>query len=344
MESFDGTVFPQKVIAVVWDFDKTLISGYMQAPLFARFKVDEDRFWKEVNGLPTFYRKHGYELFPRDIGYLSHMLTYIREDIFSGLNNRLLRELGAELSFYPGLPAAFRRLKKHIEEDPRFSKHEIRLEHYIVSTGLRQMVLGSKIAKYVDGVWACELLGVTAPSNYLTTPPSGDEDADEAELQAVAYAIDNTTKTRAVFEINKGVNKHPTEITVNDKMPVTDRRVPLDQMIYVADGPSDVPVFSIVNQAQWKTFAVYSPKASEQEFKQAQDLQDEGRVMSFGPADYRPGTHTDRCLTSWAEEIAEQIAARFQRRLVEHIGKPPEHIVDPTTDGNSAAKQATPSN
>jgi hypothetical protein len=54
MESFDGTVFPQKVIAVIWDFDKTLISGYMQAPLFERFKVDEDRFWKEVNGLPTF--------------------------------------------------------------------------------------------------------------------------------------------------------------------------------------------------------------------------------------------------------------------------------------------------
>jgi hypothetical protein len=86
---------------------------------------------------PPSNRRHGYELFPKDIGYLSHMLTYVREGIFGGLNNRLLRELGAELSFYPGLPGAFRRLKKHIEEDPRFSKHEIKLEHYIVSTGLR---------------------------------------------------------------------------------------------------------------------------------------------------------------------------------------------------------------
>jgi hypothetical protein len=65
--------------------------------------------------------------------------------------------------------------------------------------------------------------------------------------------------------------------------------------------------------------------------------------MSFGPADYRPGTHTDRCLTSWAEEIAERIAARFQRRLVEHIGKPPEHIVDSMPEGSSAAKLAAPS-
>jgi hypothetical protein len=328
MASPDGAVFPQKVIAVVWDFDKTLIPGYMQAPLFKRFKVDEERFWKEVKALPVFYGQRGSELFATDTGYLSHILTYVREGVFKGLNNRMLRELGAELKFQPGLPAYFRTLKKHIEEDARFSKHEIKLEHYIVSTGLRQMILGSKIAKYVDGVWACEFLGLVAPPKFLSGADLPAEDPDQAEIRDVAYSIDNTTKTRAVFEINKGVNKHPAEITVNDNMPASDRRVPLDQMIYVADGPSDVPVFSIVNQNDGKTFAVYSPKAGAQEFKQVQGLQDIGRVMSFGPANFRSDTHTARCLTTWAEEIAERIAARFQRRLMEHIGKPPEHIVD----------------
>jgi hypothetical protein len=325
MTSPDGAAFPQKVIAVIWDFDRTLIPGYMQEPLFKRFKVDEGRFWKEVKGLPAFYNQRGYELFASDTGYLSHMLTYVREGIFKGLSNRMLRELGAELKFQPGLPAFFGSLKRHIEEDPRYFKHEIKLEHYVVSTGLRQMILGSKIAKYVDGVWACEFLGLVAPPKFLTGAQLPTEDPDEAEIRDVAYAIDNTTKTRAVFEINKGVNKHPTEITVNDNMPAHDRRVPLDQMIYIADGPSDIPVFSIINQNGGKTYAVYSPTSGAQEFKQVQELQDIGRVMSFGPADFRAQKHTNRCLTTWAEEIAERIAARFERRLMEHIGKPPSH-------------------
>lgn len=59
----------------------------------------------------------------------------------------------------------------------------------------------------------------------------------------IVYIIDNTTKTRAVFEINKGVNKYPDEITVNARMAPDDRRIPFDNMVYIADGPSDVPVF-----------------------------------------------------------------------------------------------------
>jgi hypothetical protein len=105
------------------------------------------------------------------------------------------------------------------------------------------------------------------------------------------------------------------------------RRVPFEHMIYVADGPSDVPVFSIVNQNGGKTFAVYAPDAGEREFRQVRGLQDQDRVMAFGPADYTKGTHTYRCLTSWAEEIAEGIARRWQARLGESIGKAPEHIV-----------------
>lgn len=334
MVSLDGSVFPQTVIAVIWDFDKTLIPGYMQTPLFERYGVDEERFWKEVNALPAFYEKHGYPLFPRDIGYLSHILTYVREGQFKGLNNRMLRELGGELKFYPGLPSFFTKLKKHIEDNERFAKHDITLEHYIASTGLHQMIRGSKIAKYVDGIWACELLGVTAGPGFLSSPQQDYSNADEAELRAIAYAIDNTTKTRAVFEINKGVNRYPNEITVNDKMPPEARRVPIEHMIYIADGPSDVPAFSILNQAGGKTFAVYSPDASEQEFRQVRGLQDQGRVMSFGSADYRQGTHTYRCLMSWADEIAERIATHWQQKLGEHIGKPPEHIV-PSVDGHT---------
>ena len=338
MHSANGSVFPHNVIAVIWDFDKTLIPGYMQAPLLKHYDVDETKFWAEVNALPAFYEAHGHPLFPKDIGYLSHILTYVRDGIFHDLSNRKLRELGAELEFYAGLPDFFAELKSRIADNPRFSKHEIKLEHYIVSTGLRQMALGSAIAPYVEDVWACDLLGVSAPPGVLdvTTDGHAAEAAENAALTQVAYAIDNTTKTRAVFEINKGVNKHP-EINVNAKMSPEARRVPFENMIYVADGPSDVPVFSVVKQQGGRTFAVYSPEANEKEFRQVGGLQDQDRVMGFGPANYTPGTHTYRCLTSWCDEIAEKIANRWQQQLGDSIGKPPEHIID-----SSAPKTETP--
>ncbi len=323
--ALEGHVFPQNVIAMVWDFDKTLVPGYMQKPIFARYKINERRFWDEVNALPAYYAERGVPLFPNDIGYLSHMLTYVREGIFKNLSNQMLYELGGELKFYPGLPAFFGKVKKHIEDDPRFARHGIKLEHYVVSTGLIQMIQGSRLAKYVDGIWACEFLSTTAPPKFLGVEdePKGNHDADP--IQAIAYAIDNTTKTRAIFEINKGVNKHPIDITVNDKMADEDRRVPIEHMIYVADGPSDVPVFSIVKHGGGKTFAVWGP--DQKEFRQANGLLEQGRVLSIGPADYKKDTQTARTLTLWAEEIAERIAERWQAQLGEHIGKPPKHIL-----------------
>jgi hypothetical protein len=217
--------FPQNVIAVIWDFDKTLIPGYMQKPLFEHFGTNELEFWGEVNRLPAFYAAHGHPLFPTDIGYLSHVLTYVREGLFDGLSNSLLLKLGAKLEFFNGLPDFFDGLKKHIEEEPRFKQRDIKLEHYIVSTGLSQMIRGSAIHEHVDGVWGCELLGTTAPPRFELDPDVNPPPNADAPLTSIAYAIDNTTKTRAIFEINKGVNRHP-QIDVNSLMPHEARRVP----------------------------------------------------------------------------------------------------------------------
>lgn len=173
-------------------------------------------------------------------------------------------------------------------------------------------------------MWACELVENTAGPGFLEAPPT-DEATSEAVLEAVGYSIDNTTKTRAVFEINKGVNKHP-EITVNDHMALENRRVPIENMIYVADGPSDVPVFSILNQYGGKTFAVYNPQ-EEKEFRQVLRLQEQGRVQGLGPADYVSGGHTARWLMTWAEDIASRMVDRREQALGESLGKPPSHIV-----------------
>jgi len=318
-------VFRQTEIAVIWDFDKTLIPGYMQEPLFRYYRVDPDQFWREVRFLPQYLKEQGAELVSEDSIYLNHILTYVRAGVFSGLNNALLRQLGMELRFFPGLPEFFSAVKERIHCNPRYQKHEIRVEHYVVSTGLRQMILGSSIAKYVDGVWGCEFVEHLPGPGFLSKTPTVVEN-EKRVIRDIAYVLDNTTKTRAIFEINKGVNKFP-EIDVNSNIPKDDRRIPFENMIYIADGPSDVPVFSLINQNGGRTFAVYQ-RGSDEGFRQAVELQRQGRVQAFGEANYEPETLTYMWIMHAVEDIAGNIVKRREAALQTKVGKPPRHLED----------------
>ncbi len=317
-------LFPQNVIAVIWDFDKTLIPGNMQGPLFRHYDIDETAFWTEVDGLEDFYRSHGSKLIQRDHLYLNHILTYVRHGRMPGLGNTLLKKLGAEIEFYQGIPEFFELLRKNIESQPKFAEHQIKVEHYVVSTGLRQMILGSSIASQIEYVWACEFTELVAPPGYgerqdrLFSP--------EGEIQQLIYTIDNTSKTRALFEINKGTNKNRS-IDVNAKIAPEDRRVPFQNMIYIADGPSDVPVFSIVNSNGGRNYAVYRP-GSERELDQAARLLEQNRIDAFGEADYSDGSQTAMWITRAAEAIATRVVRHREEALSERMGLPPRHVVE----------------
>lgn len=115
----DSRPFEQNVIAMVWDFDKTLISGYMR-PLFRRYGIDGAEFWKEVNALPGYYAKAGIHI-NADTSYLNHILTYVKLGKLSGLSNSILRDCGKDLEFYPGIPEFFVKMKKLVESEPRFT-------------------------------------------------------------------------------------------------------------------------------------------------------------------------------------------------------------------------------
>ena len=322
MATMSRQLFPQNVIAMIWDFDKTLIPGNMQGPLFRHYDMDEAEFWREVDGLEEFYRSHGSRLIQKDHLYLNHILTYVREGLMPGLSNALLRELGSEIEFYTGMPDFLELIRKTVEAEPRFAEHQIRVEHYVVSTGLREMILGSAVAPQVEHVWACEYTELVAPPGFVSMQdrlfsPKG-------EIRHLIYTIDNTSKTRALFEINKGTNKNPS-IDVNAKIAHEDRRVPFQNMIYVADGPSDVPVFSIVEANGGRTYAVYRPE-SQGEFDQAARLLEQDRVDAFGEADYSDGSHTAMWLTHAAEAIAERIVRDREEALNERMGLPPRHV------------------
>ncbi|HSQ42465.1 MAG TPA: hypothetical protein VLM37_09320 [Fibrobacteraceae bacterium] len=312
--------FDQNVIALVWDFDKTLISDYMQTPLFRRYQADARIFWREVDGLEAYYRKRGIHV-NRDTIYLNHVVTWTQKGPFQGLNNRILTEIGTELVFYPGLPDFFQTVKETIEKDPVFSGFGIRVEHYIVSTGFAATIRGSAIAPLADGIWGAEFIENPAPPGYDPEAPISSSDS---VLKQVACALDNTSKTRYLFEINKGSNKHP-EIDVNSRMPGEDRRVPFPHMIYIADGPSDVPAFSIINQGGGHTYAIY-PKGDLVALRQVDQLRTDGRIQMYGEADYSHGSQTHLWLLEHTRMIAEQIVSTKRERIRQSVSAPPRHI------------------
>ena len=123
-------------------------------------------------------------------------------------------------------PEIFRTTKSLLEENEVCKEYNIRVEHYIVSTGFAEVIRGTSLMDYVEDIWGCELI----------------EDKDgngELVISKIGYTIDNTSKTRALFEINKGIGKIP-DVTVNTKLTDLQRRVDFRNMIYIADGPSDI--------------------------------------------------------------------------------------------------------
>lgn len=312
----------QNTIAIIWDFDKTLINGYMQEPIFKKYNIAASDFWKEVNALPELYAAKGIKV-NRDTIYLNHMITCVEQGLFPGLNNELLSQLGKELTFYPGVIDIFKTLKLKIAENSKYQQYGIHVEHYIVSTGLTAMIRGSAIFDYVEpnGIWGCEFIEEPIQSRLANAISR----RDETVIRQPGYIIDNTSKTRAVFEINKGANKHD-YIDVNSKMEKKDRRVPFENMIYVADGPSDVPVFSILKQYGGKTFAIY-PKGDTAAFLQVDGLRKDGRIDMYAEADYSEGTTAYMWLVSQTEKIADSIFEMREDELKRAVSKAPTHIV-----------------
>ena len=299
------------IIAIIWDFDKTLVDGYMQDPIFEEYGVDAAAFWKEVNALPAKYEKEGIRVNPDTI-YLNHFIKYTKEGKFKGLNNEKLREFGKKLKFYEGVPEIFKITKDLIENNDIYKEYDIKVEHYIVSTGMTQIIKGSEVMEYVENVWGCELIE--------------DEDGDRGKIiSEIGYTIDNTSKTRALFEINKGVHKRR-DVAVNTKIPEEHRRVHFINMVYIADGPSDIPAFSVINKNEGATFAIH-PKGDKVAMKQVEQMRKEGRINMFAEADYSEGTTANMWICNKIEEFAERIKKEEKTKIAVYAeNKPPSHL------------------
>lgn len=250
---------------------------------------------------------------------MNHLIKYVKDGKMEGLNNASLKEFGKEQNFYPGVVDLIKNMQQELDamakaDGKNYKEYDIKVENYIVSTGIKKVIEGTELVSYVEGIWGCELIDA----------PVSDK-VDGREISEVGYTIDNTTKTRALFEINKGIPQNP-DIDVNAKMDAASRRVKFNHMIYIADGPSDVPAFSVVNKFGGATFAVY-PKKDENAFRQVEKLREDGRIDMYAEADYSKDTTAHMWIMNKVKEIADRIYIEEKAKLQASVSGVPRHLV-----------------
>ncbi len=287
----------QTTIALICDYDQTLSPHYMQDEvLFPEFGIDASQFWLKCNQL---VRDNGYD---NELAYMKAILDYLSLDRPS---NEALRELGAKLHFYKGLPEMFNELHSIIT--PEQHALDIKLEYYIISSGLQTILEGSRLAPFCKAIFGCEF----------------GEDA-EGKINFPRRVISHTTKTQFLFRINKGMLDRSQD--VNDHMPPNLRPIPFENMIYVGDGPTDVPCFTVMRRNGGHAIAVYNPEdSSRASFKKCYQLTGTAdRVRHIAPSDYRTGSHLRLLLEEMISEIADRIVFRNKQDAAANTVKAPK--------------------
>jgi hypothetical protein len=186
--------------------------------------------------------------FDPTLAYLGLILDYVGPDRPLGcLSNTDLRTFGATLDadYFPGLPALFADLSAVAAE-----YNDVSVESHIISGGLLEVMLGSQVVKdHFVTVNGCEFA----------------EDPSTGCLSAIKRAITFTEKTRYLFEINKGIERTDTlknPYLVNRDIPDAQRPVPFENMIYVGDGLTDIPCFSLLKKERGTSYGVFHPDSA----------------------------------------------------------------------------------
>lgn len=269
--SQEDTMTKRPIVAFLYDFDKTLCTTDMEDYAFIpSLGYTPSEFWAKANGF-------GYE--NKMDGLLAYMYTMIRECAAQGirLDRDYLVRSGEAIELFPGVREWFARITAYGAD------LGVDVEHYVISSGLREIIEGSGIAHEFKQIYACEF--------YY----------DESGLAAwPKLDVNFTNKTQFVYRINKGILDIARDKELNDSMPDDSKRVPFTNMVYVGDGLSDVPCMKMMRAYGGQAVAVYQKSNRAGVEKLLQD----GRVDFIFPADYREGTEFDKTVHNILRKMA----------------------------------------
>ena len=245
------------ILAICYDFDRTLSPEDMQAQGYIQsIGYDVADFWKESNSLAADNDMD------QNLAYMYTMVTKARGRLV--FNKEILKADGAKIKLYPGVDTWFTRVNQYGQEKG------ITIEHYIISSGLKEMIEGTKVAQYFKKIYAS--------SFYFD---------DVGVAVWPAQAVNYTNKTQYLFRIKKGI-LDINDQKVNDYFDPDKVVVPFRNMVYIGDSDTDIPCMKLVNSNGGYSIGVYDSETQDKTkvFKMLR----EHRIKYFAPADYREGS------------------------------------------------------
>jgi len=286
--------YGKKTIALVYDFDGTLSPKPMQEYGFLpKIGAEPRAFWEESNRLA---REQKADVL---ITYM-HLMYKKAKEAGVRIDRKDLVALGANVELFPGVETWFDEIGDYVR---RTSRDEgIGLRHYLISSGLAEIIEGVPIYPRFHNVFASEYW------------------FDAYDLPYPKRVITDTSKTQYLFRINKGVEDLGESI--NQHMPEAERPIPFANMIYFGDGDTDVPSMAVMRKNGGGAIAVHAPGEDQ---AKCVDLFRAGRCDFFAAADYRPGGELFGRACLLIDRIVADIAVREEMwRLARKVAKADE--------------------
>ena len=280
------------VLAICYDFDKTLSPDDMQAQGFIQsLNVDVNEFWQESN---TLAKEHDMD---NNLAYMYMMATKSYGKQF--LTKEVLADYGSKVALYNGVSTWFERIRQY------GLKQGVQIEHYIISSGLKEMIEGTEMAK--NGAFK---------KIYASAFMFDDKGVAVWPAQAINY----TNKTQFLFRIQKGV-LDINDPGVNDYIRPEEQRVPFRNMIYIGDSDTDIPCMSLVNVNGGHSIGVYDPDSKNKD--KVYKMMQHHRIRYYAPADYTDGSDLDTVVKqiiqkTAAYEVLEQQYVRNKHEAESH--------------------------
>lgn len=274
----------EPILAICYDFDKTLSPDDMQAQGYIQ-SIDYEvaDFWKESNELA---KNNDMD---QNLAYMYMMSTRSRGKVL--FTRDTLHEQGGKVKLFPGVDTWFDRINEYGRNKG------VSVEHYIISSGLKEMIEGTKVANEFEKIYAS--------SFYY------DKDG---VAQWPAQVINYTSKTQFLFRIEKGT-LDVNDSGVNDYFKPEDIRIPFRNMVYIGDSDTDIPCMKLINSYSGHSIGVYNPKTKDK--RKVYKMMEDKRIKYYTPADYTEGSELDKLVKT----IIDTTASNEKLMAVHYINK-----------------------